>query len=71
MTEKQRFVEVSLESITVDEVGQVIVSDPQVAERLRSQVAVTEMREVTNNGCNTVRGCGDGQHLNPQCTIKK
>jgi hypothetical protein len=68
MSQGENFAGISLDSISVDEEGRVIVTDPQLAQRLRSVEAA--QRRNTNNGCNTVRGCGDGQHINPGCVGK-
>jgi len=67
MAADDTFAGLSLDSITVDDAGRVVVTDPEVAERLRS-AGVLANRRNTNNGCNNVRGCGDGQNIG--CTIK-
>jgi hypothetical protein len=59
----ETFAGLSLDSITVDEAGRIIVTDPQVAERLRSAPVI---RNRTNNcpGANNVPRCGEGQTVN-------
>jgi hypothetical protein len=66
MADNETFSGLSLDSITVDDAGRVIVTDPDVAERLRSSSEALRIRRV-NEGCNTTRGCGDGQNV--RCTI--
>jgi len=65
MAQEGLFSGVSLESISVDEDGRVIVTDPHVVERVRSAEGI--FRRGTNEGCNTVRGCGQGQNV--RCTV--
>ena len=58
----------SLESITVDETGRVIVTDPQLADRLRSAEASHRWWwGGSNTGCNHVRDCGNGQNVVAGC----
>ena len=66
MEQQENFAGISLESISVDQEGRVIVTDPQVAERLRSAQTA---RWRSNEGCNTAKGCGDGQNV--RCTLTR
>jgi len=58
---EEGFAGLSPKDITVDEEGRVIITDPEVAERLRGDAQLR--RRVVNHGCNTVTGCGTGQNI--------
>lgn len=65
MTHEGDFAGLRLDSITVDEEGRVVVTDPEVAERLR--FAERRRGRGTNKSCpgaNNVPGCGEGQTVN-------
>jgi hypothetical protein len=49
----------TLEQLSVDEEGRVMVADPKIAERLRAAVGKTDAPTNGNcSGCNTIKGCG-------------
>jgi hypothetical protein len=63
MTQSQPFAGLSPQDISVDEEGRVVVTNPQVAERLRQAAAAAPGEGAAapiNNGCtvNTVKNCG-------------
>lgn len=71
MPEEGTFAGISLESITVDSDGRVIVKDPEVAARLRSTSPELFGRKVSNSGCNNVKGCGTGQNVGCTVTVSR
>jgi hypothetical protein len=67
MADEKLFEGLTLEGINVDEEGRVIVTDPKLAERLRSAVQAAQPRWGANNsnchgchphGSNYAAGCG-------------
>jgi hypothetical protein len=59
--------ELRLEDIGIDEEGRVIITNPEVAEQVRT-ASTPELRPI-NDLCNTVAGCGGvtNDHCNIRC----
>lgn len=65
MTQRAVFAGLPIDRISVDSEGRVVVTDPEVAERLKR--AEARRRRGMNQSCpgaNNVRGCGNGETVN-------
>jgi hypothetical protein len=69
MAQKESLAALTLENISVDEEGRVIITDPELAKRLREAVGAAQRLFGNGNchGCNSVRGCGEGSNTAMGC----
>ncbi len=61
MAHEEALAGLTLEDISVDEDGRVIITNPRIRERLSTAAGTKAAAEpITNNGCtvNTVKNCG-------------
>ena len=60
------------DQLSVDEEGRVVITDPEIAERLRRAAAAKKPQPAPPpngncGGCNTVSGCGDTTNTSNGC----